>query len=270
MIKKLLFIGVVVLFIQGCAAPFSKFYCDRTGGVNITTVPTVVLSEGKPKLFRGNKEEDDSLKMLEDGYALVGDSSFNAGNVNENGAISQAKKVHASVVIIYSEYTNTISGAMPLTLPDTQTSSTSLYGSVYGSGGGSATYSGNAYTTTYGTKTTYIPYSVRRSDYFATYWVKLKTPVFGAHLQDLTTEIRQEIGSNKGMLISAVIKGSPAFHADILRGDILRRIGNIEIYSSESYEEALKQYQGQAVSVMIYRKGEKIEKEIKLNTRLPN
>lgn len=266
MIKKLLLIGAIALLIQGCAAPFSKFYYDRTGGVDITTAPAVVLSEGKPKLFRGNKEEDDSLKMLEDGYALIGYSSFNAGNVDENGAISQAKKVHASVVIIYSKYTNTVSGTMPLALPDTQTSSTSIYGSAHGSGG-YATYSGNAYTTTYGTKTTYIPYSVRRSDYMATYWVKLKPPTFGTHLKELTTEARQQIGSNKGMLINAVIKGSPAFHADIFRGDVLRRIGSVEIYSSESFQEALTKYQGQSVPVVIYRNGKKIEKEIKFNTK---
>ena len=33
--------------------------------------------------------------MLEDGYDLVGYSSFNAANVGERGALNQAKKVHA-------------------------------------------------------------------------------------------------------------------------------------------------------------------------------
>jgi len=276
MIKKLFIIVGITFLIHGCVAPFSKFYNDQTGGVDITAIPTVVLSGGEPKLFRGNKEEDDSLKMLEDGYAMIGYSSFNAGNVDENGAISQAKKVHASVVIIYSKYTNTVSGTMPLTLPDTQTSTTYGSGNVYGSGniygaGGSAYYSGNANysgsstTTIYGSKTTYIPYSVRRNDYLATYWVKLKPPTFGTHIKDLTTELRQEIGSNKGMLITAVIKDSPAFYADIFRGDVLRKIGNIEIYSSENFQEALKKYQGKSINVLIYRNGKEISKEVRLN-----
>jgi len=96
-----------------------------------------------------------------------------------------------------------------------------LYGSAYGYGG-YASYSGTAYTTTYGSKTTYIPYTVHRSDYLATYWIKMKPPIFGTHIKDLTPEIRQQIGSNKGMLVYAVIKGSPAFEADILKGDVLK------------------------------------------------
>lgn len=224
--KRIIILTIFSILIVGCAAPFSQFYYDKTGGIDITTIPTVIISQDEPKVFRGNKQEEDSFRMLEDGYGLVGYSSFNAGNVNENGAVAQAKKVHASAVILYSEYTETVSGTLPLTLPDTQTSTTSLYGSAYGPGG-YANYSGSAYTTTYGTKTTYIPYSVRRANYFATYWVKIKTPVFGIHMRELTTEIRQEIKSNKGVLVYAVMNGSPAFLADIFRGDVVRSIGDI-------------------------------------------
>lgn len=266
MIKKLLVLGTIALLIQGCAAPFSKFYYDRTGGVDITKAPTVLISDGEPKLFRGNQEKEDSLKMLEDGYAMVGYSSFNAGNVDENGAISQARKVHASVVIIYSKYTNTVSGAMPLILPDTKTSSTSLYGNAYGSGG-YATYSGTAYTTTYGTKTTYIPYTVHRSDYLATYWIKMKPPIFGTHIRDLTPEIKQQIGSNKGILIYAVIKGSPAFDADILKGDVLRKIGDVLVFDMDSFQGALAKYKGRETDVVIVREGKELHKTIKLRTR---
>ncbi len=47
--------------------------------------------------------------MMEDGYFMVGYSSFNGGNVDINGSLTQAKRVHASVVIVYSKYTNTVS-----------------------------------------------------------------------------------------------------------------------------------------------------------------
>lgn len=236
MVLRLLLIGITAFLIQGCA-PFSKHYYDKTGGADITTVPWAVITDGEPKLLRGNKRENDTQKMLEDGYAQVGYSSFNAGNVNENGAIAQAKKVHASVVIIYSAYTNTESGALPLTLPNGA----------------------------YGTTTTYHPYHVRRSDYFATYWIKLKQAIFGVHLEDLTTELRREIGSNKGMLIRAVIKDSPAFQADIFRGDVLRRIGEIEIYNDEKFSEALTRYEGQTVITIIYRNGDPMVKIMPLN-----
>jgi hypothetical protein len=248
----------------GCAGPFGQFYYDLTGGVDITELASVAIPSEEPKLLRGSDQEKDAYRMLEDGYGIVGYSSFNAGNVNEKGAIIQAKKVHAAVVLVYGQYTNTVSGAMPLTLPDTQTSTTSLYGSAYGYGG-STTYSGTAYTTTYGTRTTYIPYSVRRYDYLATYWVKLKEPILGIHGCALTDEVRQEIGSNQGALVHAVITGSPAFRADILRGDVVKKLGKVDVSDVESFQKALGQHAGEQVTVEIMRGGQTLRKEIKLN-----
>jgi hypothetical protein len=246
--------------------PFSKYYYDQTDGVDITTHEFVDHSTGEPKLYKGTDVEQDAQRMLENGYQIIGYSSFNAGNANERKAISQARKVRAAVVLIYSQYTNTVSGVRPLTLPDTQTSSTRLRGSAYGTGGYTS-YSGNAYTTTHGTRTTYIPYSVRRSDYLATYWVKLKPPILGTHLQDLTPDIRRELGSNKGMIVQAVINDSPAFHADIIKGDVLRRIGVVDIYNYKTYRDALKIYQGEFVDVVIYRDGKENEKRIQLGVQ---
>jgi len=45
------------------------------------------------------------------------------------------------------------------------------------------------YTTSYGSKTTCILYTVDRSDYLASYWIKMKPPIFGTHIRDLTPEI---------------------------------------------------------------------------------
>lgn len=266
MIRKFLMIFGVLVLLQGCATPFAQFYYDQTGGVDLSKLPSVVLPSGEPQVYRGNDQEQDTLKMFEDNYNLVGYSSFNAGNVDENGAVTQAKKVNASVVILYSKYTGSVSGSVPLTLPDTTTSTTSLYGNAYGSGG-YATYSGTANTTTYGTKTTYIPYTVHRSDFLATYWIKMKPPIFGTHIRDLTPEIKQQIGSNKGVLIYAVIKGSPAFEADILKGDVLRKIGDVSVYDQESFQRALSDYEGKETTVTILRGEKEITKSVKLRTR---
>ncbi len=270
---------ILFLLLFGCATPFAKYYYDKTGGIDLTKIPTVIISADAPKLFRGNDPEIDRQRMLEDGYNLVGYSSFNGANVSERGALNQAKKVHATVVILYSKYTNTLSGSMPLTLPDTQTSTTYDSGNVYGSGniygyGGSAYYSGRANysgtstTTTYGSKTTYIPYNINRYDYLATYWIKIKPPSFGVHVVDLSPEIRKKIESNKGVMVIAVIKDSPAFRVDILKGDILKRIEETEIYDVRSFIDSVKQYAGKKVHVLLLRDGKEINKEIKLNKRL--
>jgi len=264
--KKLIVASLLSALLQGCATPFAQFYYDQTGGADLSKLPSVVLPTGEPQVYRGSDQEQDALIMLEDNYNLVGYSSFNAGNVDEDGAIKQAKKVNASVVILYSKYAGTVSGSVPLTLPDTRTSSTSLYGNAYGSGG-YASYSGTAHTTTYGTKTMYIPYTVVRSDYLSTYWIKMKPPIFGTYIRDLTPEIKQQIGSNKGVLIYAVIKGSPAFEADILNSAVLRKIGDVAVFDMDSFQKALADYEGRETDVVIVRGDKELHKSVKLQTR---
>lgn len=266
MTRKILILLSTAFVIQGCAAPYSKYYYDKTGGVDITTNPRVIISKSEPKLYRGNDQEKDVQSMLENGYGMVGYSSFNGGNIDENGALLQAKKIHASVVIIYSKYTNTVSSVMPLTLPDTQTSTTTLYGNAYGSGG-YANYSGTATTTTYGSETTYIPYSVNRYDHLATYWIKLKPLILGVQVKELTPEARNEMQSNKGVLVIVVTKGSPAFHSDLLEGDIIKKVDDIDIYDGPELVKQVSEHAGQKVIFTIYRNGVILKKEVQLNEK---
>lgn len=166
--KKVIVFLPFLLFLGGCTNPYSQFYTDFTGGKNVLENPDVIIPTGEPKLMRGSNTEKDNKRMIEDGYFLLGVSSFNAAKVNQNLAVEQAKKIHADMVIVYCAYTGTNSGMMPMTVPNTQTTYHS--GSIYGSGGGFANYSGTS--TTYGSTTTYIPYSIRRYDYSASFWVK--------------------------------------------------------------------------------------------------
>lgn len=99
----------------------------------------------------------------------------------------------------------------------------------------------------------------------ATYWIKLKPLVFGVHVQDPDPETRQKIGSNKGVVVYAVIKGSPAFYADILKGDVLQKVGNVEVYDAKLFQETIARYAGQKITFEILRDGKEIYKEIQLN-----
>ena len=232
------------------------------GGVNITESSDVIMPIGKPKLIQGSNAETDGLRMLENGYILLGESSFNAGLRNPNAlAIDHAKKVYADTVIVYSQYTNTVSGSMPLTVPNTQTSYHS--GSIYGSGGGYANYSGSS--TTYGTSTTYMPYSVNRSDYYASFWIKAKPASLGIHLNNLTDELRRKVESNKGVYIVVVVKDSPAFNADLLNGDIIRKFNSIEIINANHFLNLIAENKGQQIELEIFRNDKTIAKQIQLN-----
>jgi len=98
-----------------------------------------------------------------EGSKLIGTSDFVSCNgEKDREAISAARKVGANYVAWNADYldTSTTSGVMPITTPTTTTTYHS--GSVWGNGG-SASYSG--YSTTHGSKTTYIPYTKTRHWY---------------------------------------------------------------------------------------------------------
>ncbi|NCA70503.1 MAG: PDZ domain-containing protein [Sphingobacteriia bacterium] len=260
MIRTFIILLVASTWLQGCATPFSEFYYDFTEGVDLTKDPRVVLPTGDPQLYRGTDPEQDAVRMFQDGYILIGYSQFNAGRVDEDDAVRHAKSLHASVVILYSKYTGSVSGVVPLTLPDTSTTTSQVSGIVHGK-----PYSGTVETTTYGSTTTYMPYTVHRSDYLATYWMKLsKTPAFGVVIIDLTPENKQHIGSNQGMLIYAVIKGSPAFQADLLEGDILRAIGDSPVFDQDTFNRAVDRYQGTETDVTLFRGTREIHRSVKI------
>jgi len=246
---------------SGCINPYGQFYTDYTGGVNVLENPNIIAPTDEPKLIQGSNIENDRILMFENGYSLIGVSSFNAANVNQNAAIEHAKKVHADTVIVYSQYTNTESGSMPLTMPNTQTSYHS--GSIYGSGGGFANYSG--YSTTYGTQTTYVPYNIMRYDYCATFWVKIKSPSLGVYFDNLTDELRGKIESNKGVYITVVIKDSPAFNADLLRGDVIRKLNDTEVIDATHLVKLIAENKGQQIKLEIFRNDKTIIKQIRLN-----
>lgn len=273
-----------MILLSGCAGPFSQFYQDQTGGVDITTSTRFVISSDEPRLFRGDDPEKDIQRMLEEGYWMVGYSSFYyPGDVDASKAIIQAKRVHASVVLFSSKYKDTVSGVAPKTVPKTEISTTSLQGSaqsygnssgcigIYGCGSVSGTtntdINGMATTTTRSQETVYVPYKADRYDYLATYWVKIKPRILGVITLDLSPEIRQKIGSNKGVIVSVIIKGSPAFVSDILKDDILKRIGEKEILDTKSFQDILEQYAGKKVEIFLIREGKEIRKELQLNER---
>jgi len=224
----------------------------------------LVEPETEPVVRQGSDPAKDGLEMMRNGYVIIGESSFNAGPVSAFNAKIHARRVGAEIALLYSQYTDTVSGSAPLTLPDTKTSTTYGSASAYGPGGSVNAY-GSSHTTTYGTKTTYIPYNVRRYDYIATFWTRTKPLAFGVNLRDLTDQQRRHIQSNKGASVYVVMKGSPAFENDVLEGDIIRKVNETNIIDAKHCLQIIADNKGKTINVMIIRDGQEIEKQIKLN-----
>lgn len=256
-----------LLFLVGCASnPYKEFYNDNTEGKELNTL-NVIVTGLEPKVISGNNPDEDYKKMIEDGFAMIGYSSFTAGGIDQNDAVKFARDLKADIVIIYSKFLNTVSGSMPISTPTTQTTYSTANATAYGSNGTYANAYGSGTSTTYGNQTNYVPFSVNRYNHGAQYWIKAKPPIFGVTYKDLSEEKRQEISSNKGVEIEIVIKNSPAFIADFLVGDIIKKMNDIEINQKEDFSNAITTLAGQKVSVELLRNGKNIKKTVTMNSR---
>ena len=150
---------------------------------------------------------------------------------------------------------------MPITTPTTSTTYNSRTVSAYGSGGyANGMYSGTS--TTYDTQTTYIPYSVDRYEQAALFFKPLARIGLGVKLGLLSDADKQRLQSNKGMLVEAVRKGSPAFAADILPGDIVISIGGKPTYDLDSTKAAVIAARGHEADYVLFRQSKLLTKKI--------
>jgi len=225
-------IVAILAFITGCSVnPYMKFYDGLTAD-QVLANDRNIITNGPPKIIRGSNAEKDMEDLISNGFNLIGYSGFEAAEIKDNKAVEYGSSIHASVVVLYKQYENTLTSNLPFTL---------------------------------GGKTTYIPTSTNRYSYYAAYFVKAKPPIFGALLSDLNAEQKQSLGSNKGVIITTIIKNSPAYANDFLVGDILRKINNQEIYDKQDFSKYLVRYAGTEVTIEMYRNNDTIVKTIKLD-----
>ena len=172
-------VSLLFLFLTSCANPFMVHYVDTTGGIDITKSPVAIISNDV-QLYRSSDPQADGEKMLTEGYGLIGYSQFNdrLKAIYDYPALvkEQGQNVHAAVVYLYMKYLGGASGVIPYFMPTTQTSMSTFGGNAWGTGG-FVNFSGTGLTTTYGTQTMLMPYTMRFFSFLATYWGKKKPPV---------------------------------------------------------------------------------------------
>ena len=255
---KYITLMIAFAFLSGCANNYEKFYVDQLSQNQIDRT-SLIKPIGEPELVQGSNNKDlDYTRLTEDGYVMLGYSSFHAtGGATKENLMAQAKKVGAAKVLFYSEYMSTESGSVPLTLPNTQTTYHSGGVSTYGS------YSGTS--TTYGTTTTQIPYTRHRYEYGASYWVKKRMGIFGVQVRDPNSQEKSDAGTNRGAIIVTSIRGGPAYKADIVAGDLVTAVNGEGIDGLHHLIEKIRNNRGQLTNFEILRKGKTIHKQIQLN-----
>lgn len=272
LLRSCRFLAMALLMADICACMnlYAVHYHDFWASTPATQIPAIETTAGDPVVYNGKNVDADFLAMVENGYVILGYSSFNATSVagDASGAMQKAKELKAAVVLTYGKFTHTVSGNIPYTVRNpSETVTTNYSGNISGSGR-FATFSGTATTTVPGGHTIYnIPYQVDHFDFLATYWVKRKPPVLGLFTKDLSDDLRRQLQRNRGVVVLAVVKDSPAFNVDILRGDVVIRLGEVEITDIRSMEMAQSKYAGQEIPISLLRNGEPKEILVRLRER---
>jgi membrane-associated protease RseP (regulator of RpoE activity) len=187
-------------------------------------------------------------------------------------AKARAKELQAAAVVLYGSNPQSVtqqvpvldlSGIADVLNPPKTTTTTS--GTIYGSGG-SVGY--NQTSTTTAPPTRKQPRTVEESyvryDQLAMFWAKAKPRRLGVDLRDLDDDDRMRLGGNRGMRVDAVVKGSPAFLGDMLRGDIVTAIDDVPIRQESDVTAFLAQHSGKEVSVHVVRRDEKMTLRVRL------
>lgn len=261
--KKTL-IALLTLSLAACASGFSQFYTPIPGATPEVIANTRAAPPPSTPLVERSPVAPNQDLYARRGYAVIGYSSFSSGhNESEKNAIAQGVKVGADLVVIVNpSYAGSVTSQIPITTPTTSTSYSNGSATAYGSGGSVTAY-GNSTTTTYGSKTNYIPMTTNRYNYGAVYFVK-RSYALGVNLRDLTNEERATLQSNSGVYVTAVVNDTPAFRGDILAGDIIVKIDGQVVYGQKAVSDALAHKRGQNLTLTIFRNGRFIEKTISL------
>ncbi len=244
MMKKMLVGALVAFCLQTVHAEenlFAKNYKEQNNG-NLKSMQ----ANPDTKMYVSNHYDEDNISMLEDGYDMIGSSGFEAGSIKPDMALEHARSIKADVVLVYSKYASKKSSLSKLELIKEAAKTT---GEI-------------------------DPESLNSQDdeqykYYASYWAKLPMPLLGLHVIKLSRKDKDTDKSieEDGLKVLAVIKQSPAFKAGLKRGDVLLKMGAMDLQTPAQLSQAAMKYAGKQVEISYKREEESKTTNATLNSR---
>jgi hypothetical protein len=256
-------VAICAIALGGCASGFQSFYRPTATPAQVAEMRAGSPTE-TPELQHASFPADSAIEAAaRRGYLVMGYASFNGAHGSDSSALAEGKRVGADLVLVFDpRYTGTRNGAVPITTPTSQTTYYNGTATAYGNGGSVTAY-GSGMATTYGSRTTYIPFHVDRYDYLAIYLFKEQIHT-GLLLRGLTDAQRQTISSNAGAYVYGVVDGSPAYLANVLAGDIVTQVDGRPFANTPEINAYVKAHRGYPVTFTIYRNGQYISKTFAL------
>lgn len=255
------FIMAIAILLFGCAGSAFKQHYESHSERQPSDAKSRLLPppEGEARLLSSEDIRADAVRLMENGYLLLGRSKFVSKQIDPGSALKLAKEVGASVILVSEQYTNTVEDIVPVTewIPAKQDTIVKTVVISDGRNNGRKVIRQAVVETTEGEfQTTYVPQSTDYYEYAATFWAKSKPPVFGVMVRPTDEETRQRLQSNHGLMVVAVIRDSPAFLADILRGDVIMKYANQDITSRRQFFDLVQANADKKIELQFERNGE--------------
>lgn len=252
---RLLITTVALIAATGAYAnDWQKFYTPVQSALFLaaaTVPPEVVPTAGDI--------ESDVRQMWRRGFGAVGYSSFNSPNSKVSDAVKWAGKLKARYVVVATQLSSSTTASIPITVPTSTTSVTNGQATAYGSGGyASGNYSGT--TTTYGSQTSYIPFTVNRFNKMAVYFAAVEQKGSGALVRELNQQEVTQYETQRGFVIRAIRDGSPAYASNLLPGDVVLHV-NGQPADMTNWQAAIRSKE--PITIQLIRNGQ--DRELLLN-----
>jgi hypothetical protein len=198
----------------------------------------------EPQLFSGTRRDEDNIKMLENGYDLMGFSSFEAEDVPAEQATIHGRSIQADRILVYVKKAGNTTPASKIEMIK------------------EASRKG------IGLTEKDMAVDPTKYRYYATYWAKLPPPVLGVHVIKLVPRSSSEkegpTVSSDGVRVIAVIHGSAAEKAGLLRGDQLLSINQEKVQDAAELSNLVRKYRGKLIQLQLERQDEPMQVEAQL------
>ena len=192
------------------------------------------------KIMRGWDKDTDNVMMLENGYDFMGFSGFVSTNIPPSVALEHGKKIKADLILIYDRQINEGDRASQFKQARRKAIEEKRvkdFGKV---------------TEIEITEDDLVDPNVMY-DFYASYWVKLPKPTFGTHFIELGKGENRE--NAEGVKVIAVIKGSAAAKAGILRNDSITSINGQKVTTPDELISLIRKHKGSDIDVGYMRNG---------------
>jgi hypothetical protein len=265
-LPPLLSVLVLGMLSSGCVNDFQQSYKRSNVSSDVALLPY----SGSTQLIGSGNLRVDEWRLQQEGYVLIGVASFHAGGeVSADEVKEQARAVGADVVLWSNKYGETRQEDLPFTQNrpavlgernayGTVNPAANAYGSSGNSNGPGAANLNAAPTPAkpdyFGSDT--APVTIQTYEYTAEFFRKAESLVFGAFGSKMPEELRQRYRRNGGVVVSAVAAGSPAFKSNILPGDVIIKINDLDVNTVEEYNRAINAERGNAPVITFIRDGE--------------